>query len=186
MMKAVGVLAFAALMLVAGVTEVPAVAFNSGPGQGSCSGTATFPLPTTCAGGWVAIAPDGAWQGNNPGGSSAVWVSYTANTGSGGVVVTPNVTPPLTPANATTTFSIGIPVGFASLSLLVWADDTAGVRLDGGAYLASTTAGASAPNPTQGANCAAGGLTCTPGGGAAFLIALGGVEIGRASCRERV
>ena len=175
MMKAVGVLAFAVLMLVAGVTEVPAVAFNSAGGQGSCSGTATFPLPTTCAGGWVAIAPDAAWQPNNPGGSSAVWVSYTANTGSGGVVVTPNVTPPLTPANATTTFSIGIPVGFASLSLLVWADDTAGVRLDGGAYLASTTAGASAPNPTQGANCAAGGLTCTPGGGAAFLIALGGV-----------
>ena len=42
MMKVVGVLAFAAMMLVAGVTEVPAVAFNSAGGQGSCSGTATL------------------------------------------------------------------------------------------------------------------------------------------------
>lgn len=174
MMKAVGVLAFAAMMLVAAVTEAPAVAFNSAGGQGSCTGTATSPLPTTCAGGWVAIAPDPAWQGNNPGGSSAVWVSYTPGTGSGGVVVTPNVVPPLTPVNATTTFTIGIPAGFAVLNLLVWADDTAGVRLDGGGYLPSTTPGASAPNPTQGVNCAAGGLTCTAGGGAAFSILLGG------------
>jgi len=174
MMKAVGVLAFAVMMLVAGVTEVPAVAFNSAGGQGSCTGTATFPLPTTCVGGWVAVAPDPLWQPNNPGGSSAVWVSYTPGTGSGGVVVTPNVVPPLTPINATTTFTIGIPAGFASLSLLVWADDTAGVRLDAGGYLPSTTAGASAPNPTQGFACAQGGLTCTAGGGAAFNILLGG------------
>ena len=171
MMKVVGVLAFAVMILVAGVTEVPAVAFNSAGGQGSCTGTATFPLPTTCVGGWVAVAPDPAWQPNTGG---AVWVSYTANTGSGGVVVTPNATPALTPANATTTFTIGIPAGFASLSLLVWADDTAGVRLDGGTYIASSTPGASAPNETQGTACAQGGLTCTPGGGAAFNILLGG------------
>jgi len=120
------------------------------------------------------VAPDPLWQPNNPGGSSAVWVSYTPGTGSGGVVVTPNVVPPLTPINATTTFTIGIPAGFASLSLLVWADDTAGVRLDAGGYLPSTTAGASAPNPTQGFACAQGGLTCTAGGGAAFNILLGG------------
>jgi hypothetical protein len=175
MMRAVGVFAFVAMMLVAGVTEVPAVAFNSAGGIGSCSGNATtLPAPTTCAGGWVAVAPDVSWQPNNPGGSSAVWVSYTAGTGSGGVVVTPNVVPPLTPLNATETFTINIPAGFASLSLLVWADDTAGVRLDGGTYIASTTPLASAPNPTQGAFCAAGGLTCTAGGGAAFSILLGG------------
>jgi hypothetical protein len=122
----------------------------------------------------VAIAPDPLWQPNNPGGTSAVWVSYTANTGSGGVVVTPDATPPLTPANATTTFTIHVDAGFSSLSLLVWADDTAGVRLDGGSYIGSSTPGASAPNPTQSATCAAGGLTCIPGGGAAFSILLGG------------
>ena len=178
MMKAAGVLAFVALLLIAGVTEAPAVAFNSTAGIGSCSGTATFPLPTTCVGGFVAITPDPAWQPNNPGilnASPAVWVSY-ANTGSGGLVVTPNATPPLTPANATETFTVSIPAGFASLSLLVWADDTAGVRVGGApAYLASTTPGASAPNPVQGGNCAAGGLTCIPGGGAAFFIPLGGL-----------
>lgn len=176
MMRAAAVLTFVAMLLIAGVTEVPAVAFNSGPGIGSCSGTATFPLPTTCAGGFVAIDPNSAWQPNNPGGSSAVWVSYTAGTGSGGVVVTPNVLPPLTPGNATETFTIGIPAGFGVLNLLVWADDTAGLRLDGSAvYLASTTPGASAPNPVQGVNCANGGLTCTAGGGAAFSIPLGGL-----------
>lgn len=178
MMKVAGVLAFVALLLIAGVTEAPAVAFNSAAGIGSCAGTATFPLPTTCAGGFVAITPDAAWQPNNPGvlnASPAIWVSY-ANTGAGGVVVTPNVAPPLTPVNATETFTVTIPAGFASLSLLVWADDTAGVRVGANpAYLASTTVGASAPNPVQGANCAAGGLTCVPGGGAAFLIPLGGL-----------
>lgn len=175
MRKFVGVLVCAALLLVAGATEVPAIAFNSGPGQGACVGTATFPLPTTCAGGWVAVVPDPAWQGNNPNGSSAVWISYAPGTGSGGVVVTPNAALPLLPANATETFTISIPAGFAALSLLVWADDTAGVRLDGGSYLASTTPGASAPNPVQSTHCGAGGLTCTPGGGAAFVIALAGL-----------
>ena len=60
MMKVVGVLAFAVMMLVAGVTEVPAVAFNSAGGQGSCAGTAAppGPSPATCGGGWVAVAPD--------------------------------------------------------------------------------------------------------------------------------
>lgn len=175
MMKAVGGLAFAAMMLVAGVTEVRAVAFNSLAGQGTCD-------VHGCGGGWVGIAPDPSWQPNNPGilnASPAVWVSFIPGTGAGEptpVVVVPNATPPLGLGNATETFTIAIPAGFASLSLLVWADDTAGVRLDGSAvYQVSTTPGASAPNETQGAHCAAGGLTCTPGGGAAFLIALGGV-----------
>jgi hypothetical protein len=172
MMKAVGVLAFAAMMLVAGVTEVPAVAFNSISGQGSCE-------LNGCVGGWVAISPDPAWQGNNPGilnASPAVWISY-ADTGEPRTVTAPNtVVTPLNSLNATERFTISIPAGFNSLSLLVWADDTAGVRLDGSlVYQPSTTPGASAPNETQGANCAAGGLTCTPGGGAAFHIALTGL-----------
>jgi len=90
MMKAVGVLAFAVMMLVAGVTEVPAVAFNSAGGQGSCTGNVALPGPTpaTCGGGWVAVAPDPLWQPNTGG---AVWVSFTGGTGSGGVVVTLDV-----------------------------------------------------------------------------------------------
>lgn len=173
MRKVTGILGFAALLLIAGVTEAPAVAFNSVAGTpAACTG-----VQVGCTGGVLqAITPVGVWQPNNPGGSSAVWVSFANNTGLGGVVVAPNATPPLTSLNATETFSISIPAGFVSLSLLVWADDTGGVRLDNGAaYLASTTVGASAPNPVQGTNCAAGGLTCTAGGGAAFEIALGGL-----------
>jgi PEP-CTERM motif len=124
----------------------------------------------------VAITPDPAWQPNNTGASTgAFWVSF-ANTGAGGSVVTPNVTPPLTHANATELFTVHINAGFSSLSLIVWADDTAGVSRNGGVtYLASDTAGASAPNPVQGAACANGGLTCTAGGGAHFTIPLGGL-----------
>lgn len=172
MRKVTGILGFAGLLLIAGVTEAPAVAFNSVAGTPAvCTG-----VQAGCTGNVLqAITPVGVWQPNNPGGSSAVWVSFANNTGQGGVVVAPNA-PNVNFGSATETFSISIPAGFVSLSLLVWADDTGGVRLDNSPlYIASTTAGASAPNPVQGTNCAAGGLTCTPGGGAAFEIALGGL-----------
>jgi hypothetical protein len=82
----------------------------------------------------------------------------------------------VTHANATELFIVHIPAGFGVLSLTVWADDTAGLSTDGGAtYRASDTLGSSAPNPVQGTNCAAGGLTCTPGGGSHFTIPLGGL-----------
>jgi hypothetical protein len=175
MAKVAGVFAFAVAMLLVGITEVPAVSFNSGAGIGTCAAGGGGG-GGACAGGFVAITPDPAWQPNNTGASAgAFWVSF-ANTGLGGSVVSPNVTPPLVHANATELFTVHIPAGFQSLSLLVWADDTAGVSRNGGAtYLASDTAGASAPNPTQGVNCAAGGLTCIPGGGAHFTIPLGGL-----------
>ena len=172
MMKAAGVLAFVALLLIVGVTEAPAVAFNStATTAASCTG-----VQAGCTGGLLQpIARDPSWQLNNPGGSTAVWVSFANNTGAGGVVVAPNAAPPLLPGNATETFSVAIPAGFASLSLIVWADDTGGVRLDNGATYLAATNGTSAPNPVPGLHCADGGLTCTPGGGSTFLIALGGL-----------
>ncbi len=175
MKKAAGVLAFAVALLLVGISEAPAVPFDSPAGIGTCTAGGGGG-GGACAGGFVAITPDPSWQPNNSGASAgAFWVSF-ANTGSGGSVVTPNVTPPLTHSNATETFTVHIAAGFTSLSLLVWADDTAGVSLNGGAtYLASDTAGASAPNPVQGSHCADGGLTCTPGGGAHFTIPLGGL-----------
>jgi hypothetical protein len=156
MRKVTGVLAFVGLLLVATVTEVPAVAFNSIAGVGSCSST-----QVVCAGGFVAITPNPVWTANNPGGSTAVWVSY-AQTGEGGIVA-PNA-PNLATPTATYTFSIA--TGFQSLSLLMWADDTLGVRLDGVSLVL--------PNATQGANCAAVGVTCT-GPGTALNIPLGGL-----------
>lgn len=157
MRKVTGVLAFIALLLVAAVPEVSAVPFNSANGVGACSSTVVV-----CAGAnAVAITPNPLWT---PNGGGAVWVSY-AQTGSGpGDIVAPNTTVASGIPTATYTFSIA--TGFQSLSLLLWADDTLGVRLDGGTLLA--------PNPTQGPTCAAGGVTCT-GAGTPLLIPLGGL-----------
>jgi hypothetical protein len=165
-----GILAFAVLLLISGVNEARAVAFNSMAGTvANCTG-----VQAGCTNGVLqAIVPDSSWQPNNPGGSSAVWVSFANNTGAGGVAV-PNSTN-LASANATETFSLFIPAGFASLSLVVWADDTGGIRLDHEAAYIAATNGTSAPNPVQGAHCADGGLTCTPGGGSTYLISLGGL-----------
>src|SRR5258706_7373625 len=170
MAKAAGVFAFAVAMLLVGITEAPAVSFNPGAGIGTCAAGGGGG-GGACAGGFVGITPDPAWQPNNSGASAgAFWVSF-ANTGLGGSVVSPNVTPPLTHANATELFTVHIPAGFTSLSLLVWADDTAGVSRNGGAtFLVSGTAGASAPNPPPGVDCASGRLTAAPGWRARFTI----------------
>jgi hypothetical protein len=158
MRKGASVLVFAALLLIAGVTEAPAVAFNTVGGIGNC-------LVNTCAGGFVEIDPHPSWTPNiGLPGVGPVWISYT-DSGFGGSVVPNSPAPPFTSATATETFQMLIPAGFSSLSLLIWADDTAGVRLDNGAaYLL-------APNPSQGSVCADGGVTCT-GAGSALVIAL--------------
>jgi hypothetical protein len=169
MMKAAGVFAFVVALLFVGITEAPAVPFNS---AAALPGSACAPV--ACPGGWVGITPDPNWQPNNTGASSgAFWISFT-NTGAGGIVVAPNATPPLTHANVTEFFTIPIPAGFGSLSLIVWADDTAGVSLNGGATYLTPGGGALAPNPTQGGICAATALSCFPGGGALFNISLTG------------
>lgn len=174
MRRVSGVLAFVALLLIAGVTEAPAIAFNSVAGTAAtCTG-----VQVGCNGGVLqAIAPvGGIFQPNNPGGSTAVWVSFRPDTGNlGGFTVTPDAANVLQ-TSATETFSIAIGAGFSALALSVWADDTGGVRLDGApGYIASTN-GKSAPNPTQGTNCSSiTGLTCVVGGEATYLIALGGI-----------
>ena len=81
----------------------------------------------------VAIAPHGAWQPNNPGGSAAVWISYALTGVSPDNVValthTPN--PPAFGDFAPTmriTENLLAGVG-DTLTLKVWADDTAKVYL---------------------------------------------------------
>ena len=156
MRKVSGVLAFAALLLVAAVTEAPAVAFNSIAGFGTCSSA----VVTCVAGAPVAITPNPLWT---PNGATAVWVSY-AQTGQLGIVA-PNALS-LATAAATATYTFSIAAGFESLSLLLWADDTLGVRLDGASILA--------PSAAQGPTCAAVGVTCT-GAGTPLNIPLGGL-----------
>ena len=154
MRKVLGVLAFVALLLGAAVTEVAAVPFNSANGVGACSST----VVVCAAANAVSIIPNPLWT---PNGGGAVWVSY-AQTGQGGIVA-PNTTV-VGPPTATYTFSIAS--GFQSLSLLLWADDTLRVRLDGTTLLA--------PSAAQGAACASTGVTCT-GAGTPLLIPLGGL-----------
>ncbi len=172
MMKVAGVFAFVAALVFGIVAEAPAVAFNSLPGFGSGAVTCA---PVACPAGWFGLTADPSWQPNNSGLSAgAFWVSYTnTNPGAGGITVA-NVTPPLTHANVSEFFTVPIPAGFGLLTLRVWADDTAGVSLNGGATYLTPGGGALAPNSTQGSICANGPLSCFPAGSALFSISLTG------------
>jgi len=163
MRKAAGVIAFVALVLMIGVAQVWAIPFDSTAATAAtCTGT-----QAGCTGGVLnAIVQDPAWT-TPP--APAVWVSYNPNTGFGGSAQPGNATPPLSPANATETFAISIPAGFSSLTVTVWADDTAGLRLDGGASYITPP-----PGTTAATNCVTTGITCT-GPGTVFTIALGGL-----------
>lgn len=121
------------LALAAGIAVVSGFAastasaalINSGPGNGVCT------KGVSLGGGACtlqAITPNLAWQTNLPGGSSAVWVSY-ANTGVGsGSVIPANSASFLMQVTETINVS---PINNVLLNLKVWADDTAGVYLNG-------------------------------------------------------
>ena len=159
MRKATGVFAFVALLLMTGVADVWAIPFDSTPGTAAvCTGTQAG----CTSGALTAVVVDPFWT-LPPASSTAAWVSYNANTGFGGSAQPANTTV----ATPTERFAISIPAGFTSLSITVWADDTAGLRLDGGAFLTPP------PSSTLAAQCVTGGITCT-GAGTNFVIALGG------------
>ncbi len=105
--------------------------------------------PAACGGSTVAITPHGAWQGNNPDGSAAVWASY-ANTG-----VTGSLAPINQPDNGllmSLSFNLDSVAG-TPIDLKVWADDTARIWFNG--------VQAQAPNLTQ-STCANGIIGCEP------------------------
>lgn len=112
-------------LLAASVAPASATPLDSVPGGASCELNSNLFNDTSCA--LQGITPHNAWQSNNPGGTNAVWVSY-ANTGIGGDTLAP------TSQNdwimkVTETFNVG--AGGGSILLQIWADDTAGVYLDG-------------------------------------------------------
>jgi hypothetical protein len=93
------------------------------------------------------------WEPNHAEGGK--WVSYD-ETGDGGIVL-PNVIgfPSVPTALFTEFFTLaGIP---SSGSVMVWADDTASVSINGIELVAA--------NGVQDQNCAAGPVACTPGEG---------------------
>ena len=106
----------------------------------------------------VAITPHPAWQGNNPFGSPAVWISYADTGYGGGVLAPPNGSATNldgTHVIMTVTESFAADAGY-SLHLTVWADDTARVLIDGNQVFV--------PNFTQNI-CANGQIGCTPANG---------------------
>jgi hypothetical protein len=125
----------------------------------SCSGPVGCPTVVPVVG-----LPTPAWQANNPfGAGTGVWVSYNAGTGSGGVTASPNST--ITPFAV---FSEILPSGPGTLSLSVWADDTAEVSIAG------TGGGVKlSPNFSTDGTCADGPLGCEPGEQGSFVAILG-------------
>ena len=153
MLKAAAVFAVAIVALLCSVTGAPAIAIYSDAG-GDGVGTLSCQSGLVGCGGVANItAPAGPWQPNNPGGTNAVWISFDANHGSVG----PNVlSPDLSDANHTVNFSYDFNLAIAStLTLSVWADDTAHISLDH-AHLYNG-------NAVQDGACAAGPLGCQPG-----------------------
>ncbi|RMF08538.1 MAG: hypothetical protein D6763_09785 [Alphaproteobacteria bacterium] len=115
----------ACAMLGATFTVASAAPLNSGPGSASCELNSNLFVDTSCT--LEAITPHRLWQSNNPDGSDAVWVSY-ANTGIGGDTLAPTSKGDWV-MKITETFHIG-PNG-GSIQMKVWADDTAGIYLNG-------------------------------------------------------
>ncbi len=124
-----------------------ATVITSGAGNTACA------LGPTVGGGACttqAISAHPLWQGDNPNGLGAVWVSY-ADTGRPGTVQVPsnNTTPIMT---VTETFTVA--AGGGLLNFEIWADDTADVYVDGNQLFAA--------NFSQNI-CADGIIGCEPG-----------------------
>lgn len=126
--------------IAASVSPAAALPIVSGDGNETCNGAA-------CA----VIQPHPAWQAPGAG----QWISY-ADTGMSGFVAPSTTATPL--FTVVETFSTAYR---SLLDLMVWADDTARVRLNGVAL--------NMPNFTQG-TCAVGPLGCEPGEGEAFSV----------------
>lgn len=146
---------FVGAWVVAGVVvAVPAsaapIAFVSGAGVAWNSDTdAVCGAPAACSGLTTTITRHGAWQSNNPDGSAAVWASY-ANTG-----ITGTLAPINQPNNGqlfSLEYAMTTTVGSA-IALKIWADDTAGIYMNGVQTFA--------PNITQ-STCANGTIGCEP------------------------
>ena len=103
------------------------------------------------------ISLHSAWQGNNPNGRGAKWVSYADTGPSGSTLAPPNGhtdNPDGKTVIMTVSETITTTANSVKLYLDVWSDDTAGVILNGTEIFA--------PNFTQNI-CADGAIGCEPG-----------------------
>jgi len=130
-----------------GAAGAEAMPIISGAGNGVCSA-----LGGSCATQDISLHP--RWQGNDPLGRGAAWVSY-ADTGRTGTTLAPRLD-----SGAGFDWVMSVEESFAvtglggDLFLSIWADDTARVFLDDEEIFAA--------NFTQDI-CAGGGIGCEPG-----------------------
>lgn len=165
MLKMASALAFVGLLLVAAVTPAAAISIFSTShaadirlhctdGATSCGGNpdnvfiVNNPLPA-------------AWTPTSPFDANAKWISYNAATSQSG---SGPLNTSLASPNVTIDFDLGIVSTLSTLTLHVWADDTAAVRINNGVGTVFGTNGA-ATYP----QCASAGITC---GGAGTLVSL--------------
>jgi len=154
----------AAMVLALGfVGQAMATMIISGDGSGACQYASGHPLagdPCTMQ----AISVHPAWQPNNPNGNGARWLSYD-DTGPLGSTFAPASNDPLI-----TVFEEFEANAGDILKLDVWADDTAGVYLNGTELFA--------PNFIAGGACADGAIGCEPGENAmiSYLIPTAGTQ----------
>lgn len=160
MLKTAAIFAIGVVALLGSVTAAPAIAiYSSGAGDGF--GTMTCAGGTGCgaADPVFTLVPDPGWQ--NPALTSqplSTWVSFNATHGTDGSGPLNNT------ATETAVFQYAFTlVHSAVLSFTVWADDTAGVLLDGGSLIAPRT------EADLGSACVNQPVGCTPGNGAQFL-----------------
>lgn len=118
-------LAAAGLVAIAMAAPAAATPINSTAGGATCELNSNLFADTSCS--LQAITPHNAWQPNNPGGTDAVWVSY-ADSGIGGDTLAPTSQSDWV-MKITETFTIG--AGGGNILMQIWADDTAGVYLNG-------------------------------------------------------
>jgi hypothetical protein len=136
------------------LSAVPAAAgiilLNSGPGLSYSNLNPSGQYGGVGASGTtVATGAHPLWQPNHPDGSAAVWISY-ADTGYQGTHFQPSLgsTPVVTITDTFTTTTTSV------LNLEVWADDSAGVAVDGTQVFA--------PIFTQGSACSGTVIGCLP------------------------
>jgi hypothetical protein len=140
MLKVAAVLAFAALVITGSMTPASAIAIYS---DGTLANLTCASGTQTCTDVVnVNTVPPQPWgQGNNPDSSSAVWVSYAANTqvdGNG-----PTNSADILPGSQTVRFilDLGVLSSASVLALNIWADDTAGIGINADPWTISPNGG---------------------------------------------
>lgn len=169
MLRAAAAFSLAAAFFLAGATSAPAVTVDaafSGDLTGTCGSVTSGVPPSTCPAPTLIAPAVGVWQGNNPVingiATGAQWISY-GPTGVGGTTPT-NAAPGVPTAKFIDSFTTGLGTNWR-LTLNVWADDTAGVILNGVPLIS--------PSTTLGAHCAANPVSCGPTGNYTYTAFLG-------------